>query len=100
MLPHQAFTCFARKYLFAVHCTGSLPAATAREPPHSHRKEHPSMTKKNYYLLVVLSIIVAFTLVCMTGGFGPLFTNPIVFIFVGFLLGLTIVYHVVKHPAR
>ena len=58
------------------------------------------MTKKTYYLLVVLVTIVAFILVCMTGGFGPLFTNPIDYIYGGFMLCLTIVYHMVKYPAR
>ncbi len=58
------------------------------------------MRKQTYIIMVCLATIIAFILVCMTGGFGPLFSNPIDYIYVGYLLGLTILYYVVPRPAR
>ena len=56
--------------------------------------------EKTYYLMAVLATVAAFILVCMMSGFGPYFSNPIDPIYAGFMLCLSIVYHVVKHPAR
>jgi hypothetical protein len=58
------------------------------------------MTKKTYYLIAVLATVMAFILVCMTGGFGSYFSNPIDPVYAGFMLCLSIVYHVVNHLAR